>query len=94
MSQCSQPWVWEMKATEFWVPPTTKPASSRASISGSTLASSDDHVFDIAADREAHVTVRVFVGDIAKLSQREYIENALGAGTHRPNLVTAVRHVT
>ena len=40
MSQCSQPWVWEMKATEFWVPPTTKPGASSASISGSTLASS------------------------------------------------------
>ena len=40
MSQCSQPWVWEMKATEFWVPPTTKPLASSASISGSTFASS------------------------------------------------------
>ena len=37
MSQCSQPWVWEIIATEFLVPPTTKPSFSSASISGSTL---------------------------------------------------------
>jgi hypothetical protein len=30
MSQCSQPWVCEIIATEFWVPPTMKPASSSA----------------------------------------------------------------
>ncbi len=40
MSQCSHPCVWEMKATEFCVPPTTNPAASRASMSGSTLLSS------------------------------------------------------
>ena len=40
MSQWSHPWVWEMDATEFWVPPTTNPAASRASISGCTFASS------------------------------------------------------
>ena len=39
MSQCSQPWVWEMAATEFLVPPTMKPFASRAWISPATLAS-------------------------------------------------------
>ena len=40
ISQCSQPWVCEIMVTEFCVPPTTKPASSTALISGSTFASS------------------------------------------------------
>ena len=34
MSQCSQPWVWEIIVTEFCVPPTMKPAFSSASMSG------------------------------------------------------------
>ena len=40
ISQCSQPWVWAIMATELAVPPTTKPASSSAPISDSTLAPS------------------------------------------------------
>jgi hypothetical protein len=40
MSQCSQPWVCEIIVTEFWVPPTMKPASSSALISGATRDSS------------------------------------------------------
>ena len=44
MSQCSQPWVWEIMATEFWVPPTTKPAAFQGLRSaGSTLACVADH---------------------------------------------------
>ena len=40
MSQCNQPWVCDSMATELRVPPTMKPASSIALISGCTLASS------------------------------------------------------
>ena len=41
MSQCSQPWVWLIIETELPVPPTGKPFSSSALISGSTFDSSD-----------------------------------------------------
>lgn len=39
MSQCSQPWVWEIIETELPVPPIGKPAASSCSISGATWAS-------------------------------------------------------
>ncbi|MDT4850573.1 hypothetical protein FQZ97_847260 [compost metagenome] len=37
MSQCSQPWVCAIIDTELPVPPTGKPLSVRAEISGATL---------------------------------------------------------
>ena len=40
MSQCSQPWVWAIIETELPVPPTGKPLSVSAPISGSTLVGS------------------------------------------------------
>src|SRR5512143_3058513 len=40
MSQCSQPWVWEIMVTEGPVPPTGKPSFVSFSISGATFFSS------------------------------------------------------
>ena len=40
MSQCSQPWVCEIIDTELPVPPTGKPLSVSALMSGATLFSS------------------------------------------------------
>ena len=93
MSQCSQPWVWEIMATEFWVPPTTKPASSRALISGSTLARVLDHVLDIGAQGEVDEAVGELVADVAQLAQGEDVEDALGPGLDGPDLVPAIGDV-
>ena len=38
MSQCSQPWVWEIMDTELPVPPTGKPSAVSFLTSGSTLS--------------------------------------------------------
>ena len=40
MSQCSHPWVCEIMVTELPVPPTGKPASLRAWMSGATFSHS------------------------------------------------------
>ncbi len=93
MSQCSQPWVCEIIATEFWVPPTMKPASSTALIRGSTLALIGNQILDIRAQREVYKAVGVLIADVAQLAQGEHVEDALGTDLHGPDLVTAVGDV-
>ena len=93
MSQCSQPWVWEMNATEFCVPPTTNPLASSASISGSTFASSSTMYSMLLRMVKRTWPSAYSVADLAELAQGEDIEDALGAGAHRPDLLAAVGDV-
>ena len=93
MSQCSQPWVWEMKATEFLRPPDHEAVGLQRLDQRLDLGLVVDHVLDVAADGEAHVAVRVPIADLAELAQGEDVEDALGAGAHRPDLVAALGDV-
>ena len=49
-----------------------------------------DHELHVGARGEAHVALGETVGDVAKLSDREHVHLALGAGAHRPDLVAAL----
>ena len=89
MSQCSQPWVWEIIDTELPVPPTGKPWWPSSSIKGCDLRLVGDQELDVGARGEAEMPVGEFVGDIAELADGEDVHLALGAGAHRPDLVAA-----
>ena len=93
ISQCSQPWVCDMNATEFWVPPTTKTFAFQRVDQRFDFGLVGHHVFEIAADRETHMAIGVLIADVTELAQRIDIQNALGTGAHRPDFLAAVRHM-
>ncbi len=51
------------------------------------------HVLDVGANREAHMAVGIFIGNVAQLADGEEVHLALGAGAHGPDLVATVRHM-
>ena len=93
MSQCSQPWVWEIMATELPVPPTTKPASSNALIRGSTFS----HLFTMTSTL-LRMVKRIWpspqgIDDVADLAQGEQSRMRWVPTLHGPDLVAALGHV-
>jgi hypothetical protein len=51
-------------------------------------------VLDVAADGESNITIGVAITDVTQLAQGKDIENTLGTGPDRPDLLTTVCVVT
>ena len=95
MSQCSQPWrVGNEGHRVLGAADHEAFGSSSASMSGSTLLSSSTMNSILLRMVKAHVTVGILVADVAQLSQREHVQDALGPGLHGPDFITALGHVT
>jgi hypothetical protein len=79
--------------TELPVPPTGKPFAFQLGDQRIDLLLVGDDVLDVGADGEAHEAFGELLGDVAQLADGVGVHLALGAGTHRPDLVAGVRDV-